>query len=155
MKNSLARILFFTFCFVMVFNSCDLGLDPEVNVAPNVAIVYWAGSMFPGETHKFEVRGDDPDGDPLTYTWSVEVANGAYNLKDKGRFSSTTERVVSYTAPETTLSRGYGYSEQSYATLLVKVTVSDGNYELFFEVPFDLYYFNATKNFAWFTEDPF
>lgn len=150
MKNSLASILFFLFCFVMVFNSCDLDVAP--NVPPDVTLYFDARLMSPGKTYEFEVRGEDPDGDSLTYSWSVEGSSSGF-LKNKGRFSSTTKRVVSYTAPDITLSHGIpAYSGgRSYASLLLKVIVSDGSYEVSLSIDLDLYYSDATipEYFVW------
>ena len=122
MKNSLASILLLTFCFVVVFNSCDLGLD--LGDSPEGVIIY-PKEMRGGNTYEFKVEATDPDGDSLTYSWSVEVDEPSSSLGqvNKGRLHSWTGAVVSYTAPEGNIPGD---------RLRVKCTVSDGTFEAVF-----------------------
>ena len=122
MKNSLASILFLTFCFVMVFNSCDLGLD--LGDSPEGVIIS-PKKMRGGDTYEFKVEATDPDGDSLTYSWSVEVDEPSSSLGqvNKGRLHSRAGSVVSYTAPEGNIPGD---------RLRVKCTVSDGTFEAVF-----------------------
>ena len=123
MKESVSINYFpwFIVCFVMVFSSCNI--EKLLGEPPEGALISPA-SMRPGDTYEFEMEATDPDGDSLTYSWSV--GTDIYNIlgepvPDLGRFSSTTRRVVSYTAPRNTL---------VHTMFFVRVMVSDGVYEL-------------------------
>lgn len=124
-------------CFVMVFSSCDI--DGWSSGKPPEASIIYPTSMRPGKTYTFEVEAEDPDGDRLTYSWSVEdeasrltESNSyleSYALlqppEDLGQFSSTTEPVVSYTTPK-----------QASGLLFISVTVSDGTHEVYVNVSY-------------------
>ena len=143
MKNSLASILFFFFCFVMVFSSCNSDLDSGSDLdlgEPPEGVIISPAEMRPGNTYEFEVEATDPDGDSLTYAWSLEMSRyfikdvlsigfePVYDL-DTGRLHSSTGPVVSYTPPEKPLEEPPG---TQFLLMTVKCTVSDGTSEAVF-----------------------
>jgi hypothetical protein len=65
-----------------------LTVEPPQNSAPNVGAISGDGTADEGQTKTYSVSASDPDGDPLSYAWSVESGNASINGATNGSSAS-------------------------------------------------------------------
>ncbi|PTL85763.1 Ig-like domain-containing protein [Vitiosangium sp. GDMCC 1.1324] len=84
---------------------------PALNRAPSVdsAITVSSTSVIAGDTVNLSIGATDPDGDPLTYSWTTEPAG-------EGTFTNETASAAQWRSSDISTAKSYTF----------KVTVSDG-----------------------------
>ncbi|EPX57069.1 EF hand domain/PKD domain protein [Cystobacter fuscus DSM 2262] len=82
---------------------------PALNQAPSVDMLEEPEALIAGRSHPFFISARDPDGDPLTYSWTTEPPGAGV-----------------FTHPDQPLSEWRSGELSQPASYTVKVTVSDG-----------------------------
>lgn len=105
-------ILCVAMAMVFFFGGCKKKNNPPAELT----ITASSTSVEPGAVVNLKASAKDPDGDLLTYTWSMTAPSAPVPLTEAS-FSSTTGESVDWTAPQ-------GVSEAAEYT--INVEVNDG-----------------------------